>query len=300
VDIREEIVRLKNKKRAIILAHNYQRDEIQEIADYTGDSLGLSKKAASIQDKELIVFCGVYFMAETAKILSPDKKVIIPDRGAGCPMADMITAQQVREFRNKYPGSVVVCYVNSTAEVKAESDMCCTSANAVQVVLSLPADKTILFVPDRYLGDFVRKKTSRNIVCWKGFCPTHARVTRDMVLAARKKHPNAVVLVHPECTEDVVDAADEAMSTGQMIAYVKKSGRTEFIIGTEKGILYQLKKENPRKDFYLVGKDVICPNMKKIDLQKLLVSLQEEQDEVVVAPAIMERARKAISAMLLL
>jgi len=290
---------LKKKKNAIILAHNYQLPEIQDIADFTGDSLGLSRKAAAT-DADLIVFCGVHFMAETAKIISPRKKVILPDPSAGCPMADMITAEQLREFKAKYPGCPVVCYVNSTAGVKAESDVCCTSSNAVKVVRSLPRDKPVLFVPDKFLGEWVKKQTGYDILCWNGFCPTHFRVTPEMVSEALKKHPAAVVLVHPECPGGVCDMADAVLSTGRMLEFVQKSDKKEFIIGTEKGILHQLEKQNPGKAFYLVTKDLICPNMKKITLEKLFTALREETREITVPETVADRACGSIEKMLAL
>lgn len=295
----QDILDLKKKKNAIILAHNYQPPEIQDIADFTGDSLNLSRKAADT-DADLIVFCGVHFMAETAKIISPRKKVVLPDPSAGCPMADMITAEQLREFKAKHPGCPVVCYVNSTAGVKAESDVCCTSSNAVKVVLSLPRDKTVLFVPDRFLGAWVKKQTGYDIISWNGFCPTHYRVTPEMVSEARKKHPAAVVLAHPECPGGVCDLADAVLSTGQMLEFVNKSDKKEFIIGTEKGILHQLEKRNPGKAFYLVTKDLICPNMKRITLEKLFTALREETREITVAETVADRARRAIDKMLAL
>jgi quinolinate synthase len=245
----------------------------------------------------MIVFCGVHFMAETAKILSPSKKVILPDPEAGCPMADMITAEQLREFKAKHPGCPVVCYVNSTAGVKAESDVCCTSSNAARVVRSLPRDKTVLFVPDRFLGAWVKKQTGYDILCWNGFCPTHFRVTPEMVSEARKKHPAAVVLVHPECPGGVCDMADAVLSTGQMLEFVRKSDKKEFIIGTEKGILHQLEKQNPGKAFYLVTKDLICPNMKKITLEKVLASLAGLQFQIEVPEDIRRRAERALQRM---
>ncbi len=292
-----EVDQLKKERNAVILAHNYQPDEIQAVADYTGDSLGLSIEAAKT-DADVIVFCGVYFMAETAKILSPEKKVLLPDPAAGCPMADMITAEKLREFKRVNPNRTVFCYVNSTAEVKAESDICCTSANSVKLVASLPESEKILFVPDMHLGRFVKEKTKRDIVCWKGFCPTHARISAEMVLRARGSHPEAVVLIHPECNWEAIQLADEALSTGQMIEYVRKSDRTEFVIVTEKGILYQLRKENPHKSFYIVSHDIICPNMKKNSLTKICNSLKTMSHEVFVDIETANRARAAINRML--
>lgn len=288
---------LRREKNAVILAHNYQNPEIQDIADYTGDSLGLSREAAKTKAL-VIVFCGVYFMAETAKILNPDKTVLLPDPNAGCPMADMITGEELRRFKAQHPGAVTVCYVNSTAEVKAESDISCTSSNAIRVVESVPADKRILFVPDRHLGRFVREKTGRDIITWSGFCPTHARITPDMAQSARAAHPGALLLVHPECDWEVVKLADQALSTGQMLEFVRASDHPEFIIGTEKGILYTLQKENPGKRFHALSKDALCPNMKKITLAKILRSLETGEGAVDVDAGIAVRARLSIERML--
>jgi quinolinate synthase len=295
----EKIIRLKREKEAVLLAHHYMTEEVQSVADYVGDSLGLSRQAVDAPGKR-IVFCGVYFMAETAKILSPGKKVLLPDAEAGCPMADMISADELRDFQAKYPGSVTVCYVNSSAAVKAESDICCTSSNAVKVVESIPKDKRILFVPDKFLGGFVKERTGRDIVTWSGFCPTHARISAEVVRQAKTRHPNAVVLVHPECRPEVIALADAALSTGQMIDYAEKSDAREFLIGTEKGILTQLVKRCPDKVFHLLAKDILCPNMKKITLEKIRFSLEQDAGEVFVAPDIAARAKKAIDAMLVL
>jgi len=293
------IQKLKQEKNAVILAHNYELPEIQDIADFTGDSLNLSRQAAKTK-ADRIVFCGVHFMAETAKIISPDKQVLLPDATAGCPMADMISATELREFKASYPDAVTVCYINSTAEVKAESDLCCTSANAIKVIESIPADKTILFVPDKYLGGWATKKTGRNIVCWNGFCPTHARITSEIILQAKARHPEALLLVHPECRAEVCDLADKVMSTGQMIAFARESHAQDFLLCTEKGILHQLIKDNPMKRFHLVSKDFICPNMKKITLEKVYLSLKKEQFEITVNPEIAARARLSIERMLAL
>jgi quinolinate synthase len=292
-----EINELKKKRNAVILAHNYQPDEIQELADYTGDSLGLSRTAASTA-ADVIVFCGVYFMAETAKILSPAKKVLLPDVHAGCPMADMITAEKLRAFKAANPGRTVVCYVNSTAEVKAESDLCCTSANAVALIEALPKSEKILFVPDMHLGRFVAEKTGRDILCWKGFCPTHMKITPEVIRSARERHPDAVILIHPECMWEAVQLADEALSTGQMLQFVKKSKIGKFVIATEKGILYQLRKENPEKEFFMASPDIVCPNMKKTTLQIVRDSLLHMTYEVVVEQGVAGNARKSIERML--
>jgi quinolinate synthase len=292
-----EISELKKKRKAIILAHNYQSDEIQELADFTGDSLGLSRTAAKTE-ADVIVFCGVYFMAETAKILSPDKKVLLPDLHAGCPMADMITAEKLRAFKAANQGRIVVCYVNSTSEVKAESDICCTSANAVALIEALPKNEKILFVPDMHLGRFVAEKTGRDILCWKGFCPTHMKITPEVIKSARERHPDAIILIHPESMWEAVLMADEALSTGQMLQFVKKSKGKKFVIATEKGILYQLRKENPEKEFFMAAPDIVCPNMKKITLQKVRDSLLNMAYEVMVDQGVAVLARKSIERML--
>lgn len=287
---------LKAKRGAVILAHNYQLGEVQDIADFGGDSLELSRKAAAT-DAKVIVFCGVHFMAETAKILSPDKTVLIPDPNAGCPMADMITAEQLREFKSRHPGLPVVAYVNTSAEVKAESTICCTSANAVKVVESMDAD-TVLFVPDKSLGAYVASKTRKKVITYCGFCPTHHRILAQDVLNAKREHPNAVVVAHPEATLDVLALADAVESTSGMLRYVRESSATEFIMCTERGLLHPLKKQNPDKAFYNPSPLNICPNMKKITLEKILWSLEDMQYEVEVPPDVIERARSAIEGMI--
>lgn len=293
----DKIKELKAKRKAIILAHNYQPGEIQDIADFTGDSLGLSIEASKT-DAEVIVFCGVLFMAETAAILSPNKTVLLPDKLAGCPMADMITAQQLEALKAKYPDALVVCYVNSTAEVKAASDYCCTSSNAVKLVNQLPKNKKIIFVPDQHLGKFVQEQTDRNLILWPGFCPTHMRILAADIEAARKTHPQAWVLAHPECGPEVRAMADALLSTGQMLAFAGKSEKKEFIIATEEGILHSLKKRYPHKKFYPVSEKAVCPNMKKITLEKVLWSLQDMQYVIQVEPQIRDKARRALNRML--
>ncbi len=292
----EKIEALKAERHAIILAHNYQRDEVQEIADFTGDSLGLAIQAAKT-DAEVIVFCGVHFMAETASILSPEKTVLMPDPGAGCPMADMITADQLRELKAQHPGAVVVTYVNSSAEVKAETDICCTSSNAVKVIESLKDAGEILFVPDQYLGSFVAKKTGRDMTFWPGYCPTHMRIMTESIEREKAAHPAAEVLVHPECTQPVVALADFALSTEGICRRARESGAKEFIIGTELGVMYRLRKENPGKKFYPASESAICPNMKKITLEKILWSLEGMQHEVRVPEDIRLRASQAVDRM---
>jgi len=292
----EKIRRLKERRNAVILAHNYQPGEIQDLADFTGDSLGLSIQASQT-DADVIVFCGVRFMAETAAILSPGKTVLLPEKSAGCPMADMITAEQLGELKRKHPDALVVCYVNSTAEVKAKSDYCCTSANAVEVVNSLPADREIIFVPDRHLGQFAAERTGRELILWPGYCPTHVLITEQDINIARRKEPDAPVLAHPECTEPVKHLADELFSTGQMLKSAAKSRAKRFIIATETGIIHSLKKQNPDKEFFAASERGICPNMKKITMDKVLWSLEDMQYKIVVPEEIRIRAKKALDRM---
>jgi quinolinate synthase len=292
----KKIGQLKAERNAVILAHNYQPGEIQDIADFTGDSLALSIKAAAT-DAEVIVFCGVKFMAETAAILSPGKTVLLPDKNAGCPMADMMTGEQLRELKRKHPGALVVCYVNSSAEVKAESDYCCTSANAVEVVESLPKDSKIIFVPDQHLGRFVIEKTGREMILWPGYCPTHAFITEDDIEKAREAHPGAIVMAHPECNEPVKAISDKLLSTGQMLKFAKQSDAKRFIIATETGIIHTLKKENPDKEFYPVTTRAICPNMKRITLDKVLWSLEDMHYKITVPADIAARAKNALEKM---
>jgi quinolinate synthase len=292
----EKISQLKKERNAVILAHNYQPGEIQDLADFCGDSLGLSIEASKT-DAEVIVFCGVKFMAETAAILSPEKTVLLPERTAGCPMADMITAEQLRELKDKFPGAIVVCYVNSTAEVKAESDYCCTSSNAVAVVNSLPSDKKILFVPDRNLGSFVAGRTGRDIELWPGYCTTHVCITEDDIRKAKQEYPDAIVMSHPECTEPVRKISDELLSTGQMLKFVKKNSTKRYIVATEKGIIHALKKENPNAEYIPATERAICPNMKKITIDKVITSLEEMKERIVVEEEIRVRARKSLDRM---
>jgi quinolinate synthase len=292
----EKIETLKKQRNAVILAHNYQPSEIQDLADFTGDSLGLSIKASQT-DAEVIVFCGVKFMAETAAILSPQKTVLLPDRFAGCPLADMITAQQLRQFKQKHPGALVVCYVNSPAEVKAESDYCCTSANAVDIVNSLPKNKRIIFVPDQHLGRFVVERTGRNLILWPGYCHVHVMITEDDIKNAKAKYPDAVVMAHPECTEPVKALADQILSTGQMLKFARKSTKKQFIIATEIGIIHALKKQNPQAEFIPASERAVCPNMKKITLDKVVGSLEDMQYKVAVPEEIRVKAKRSLDRM---
>ena len=293
----DKIQTLKNQHHAVILAHNYQPGVIQDIADYTGDSLGLSVQAAQT-DADVIVFCGVLFMAETAAILSPDKTVLLPDKGAGCPMADMINAEQLRKLKAEHPDALVVCYVNSTAEIKALSDYCCTSGNALELVKTLPQDREILFVPDKNLGGYIVEQTGREMVLWPGYCSTHVRILTDDVRQARSEYPDAVVLAHPECNPDVREIADELLSTGQMLKFAKTSDVNEFIIATEKGIIHSLKKQNPNKQFYPVTEKAVCPNMKKISLEKVAWALEDMQYQITVPEPTRSEAKRSLDRML--
>ena len=295
--IQEEIRNLAQARKAVILAHNYTRGEVQDVADYTGDSLELARKAATV-DAEVIVFCGVYFMAETAAILNPGKTVLIPEPSAGCPMADMITGAQVRALKAEHPGAKAVCYVNSTAEVKAECDMCVTSGNAARVMATFGPDEEILFVPDQHLGGHISGLLGRTYTLWPGYCPTHQIITAKLIAEARAAHPGAPVLVHPECAKDVRAAADHALSTGGMCKFARESSEREIIVGTETGILHRLRKENPEKIFYPVTARMICPNMKKTTLENLRDCLQEMKNVVVVPEPTATQARRAVQAML--
>ncbi len=292
----DDILRLKEEQNAVILVHNYQTGPIQDIADLLGDSLELSRAAART-NAEVVLFCGVDFMAETAAILSPKKRVIMPEAGASCPMAQMITAQNLIEFKKKRPLAAVVCYVNSTAEVKAESDICCTSANGVEVVNSLAEDE-VIFVPDRNLAHYVSRHTENKIIPWDGYCYVHDRYTREDVRKARTPHPKAELLVHPECRPEVVDEADYVYSTSGILRHVQESDAGEFIIGTEVGMNYRLKKEAPKKEFYPLSKGAVCLDMKKTTLTKVQKALETLEPRVVVPKDVADRARSAIERML--
>src|SRR5271169_3252349 len=318
--IREEILELKQKKKAVILAHNYQRDEVQDIADFVGDSLELSRNAASM-DCEVIVFCGVDFMAESASILSPDKTVLLSEIDASCAMAEMIQVEfprsvrpsfpgyevqptfvfphdfTLRDIKAKYPGVPVVAYVNTTAEVKAESDICCTSANVVKVIESLP-DERVICVPDRNLSMWAAKNTGKQIIAWDGFCHVHDRVTKDDVYRARKAHPGALLMAHPECRLEVLELADHVTSTSGMLRFAGASEANEFIVGTEIGIMHRMKKENPEKIFYPLRNDMVCPNMKKTTLNSVLRALKENTYIIKVPEAVRLPAKKALDRML--
>lgn len=299
-EFREQVEHIRKRKEelnAVILAHFYQRPEIQEIADYVGDSLQLAVQAAQTT-ADVIVFCGVQFMAESAKILNPNRTVILPEPQAGCPMADMATAEALRQKKREIPGVQVVCYVNSSAEVKAESDICCTSSNAVKVVNSLPPDVPILFVPDKNLGDYVAKQTKRQIILWEGYCPVHHQVSLAELMEAKRQHPEAAVLVHPECRPEVVAASDYALSTAGILEMAGRLPAREFIIGTEEGLLYQLRKRYPDRQFYLVRSEFVCSNMKLTTVDKLLRALDRLEPQVNVPEDIRDRAYRALERMI--
>ncbi len=295
--LEEKIKKLKKERKAIILVHNYQLPEVQDIADYLGDSLELSRIAAK-SDTKIIIFCGVHFMAETASILCPDKTILMPDIKSGCPMANMITAEDLRELKARHPQAATVGYVNTSAEVKAELDICCTSSNAINVVNYLKGKKEIIFIPDKYLTDYVSKQTGRVLISWDGHCPTHVKILPEDIIKAIRKHPKAKAIVHPECTAEVISLADETLSTGKMCSYAKSSHAQEFIIGTETGMLYRLQRDNPKKKFYPATELAVCPNMKRTTQEKVLWALEELKDEVRVSDDIRTRAKKAIDRML--
>jgi len=290
------IKQLKKEKNAIILSHNYQRGDVQDIADFVGDSFGLSQQAAS-SDADVIVFCGVDFMAESAAILSPEKTVLMPEINAQCPMAAMITPESLKLEKEKYPDAAVVCYVNTPAAVKAESDICCTSANAIKVVDSL-AEKEIIFVPDRNLALYVAAHTQKKIIPWNGYCPTHHLILPGDILLEKEEHPEALVLVHPECRPDVVSLADKVLSTEGMLKYARLSASREFIIGTEIGLLHRLGKENPDKTFIPATRYAVCPNMKMITLQSIIRALEKKEHVIKVPEDTRIKAKQALDRML--
>ena len=292
----QQVEELKKGRNAIILAHNYQIDEVQDAADYVGDSFGLSRIAAETE-AEVIVFCGVHFMAEGAAILAPDKIVLLPEILAGCPMADMVTVEALREKKKQYPHATVVTYVNSSAAVKAESDICVTSSNAVNVVNSLDTDE-VLFVPDMNLGDFVAARTNKRVILWEGYCRTHHRVIAADVETARSSHPDALIVVHPECRPEVVKAADHAFSTAGILKFARETEIKKLIIGTEMGLIYRLRQENPDKEFYLLAQGLVCPNMKYTNLVKVIRALETLEPRITVPDTIREPARRALERML--
>jgi quinolinate synthase len=318
--LRDQILRFKDEKRALILSHNYQRDEVQEIADFVGDSLELSRIAAT-RDCDMIVFCGVHFMAESASILSPGKTVLLPEPEAGCPMADMIRVDaprpvrksfpgfpeppayvyppefSLRDMKKQYPGVPVVAYVNTTAEIKAESDICCTSANVVRVIESLPGD-SVICVPDKNLSMWAARNTKKEVIAWDGYCNVHERVTLEDIERARREHPHAVLMAHPECRIEVLEKADHVTSTSGMLRYALASKDKEFVVGTEIGLLHRLRRENPGKTFYPLRNDMVCPNMKKTTLQSVLKAFEENVHVVKVPEHIRIPAKRALDRML--
>lgn len=295
-ELTERILRLKSERNAVILAHNYQLGEVQDIADFVGDSLELSRTAAKTE-ADVVVFCGVHFMAEIVSILCPDKISLLPDANAGCPMADMIDSEHLREKKKHYPKATVVCYVNSSAAVKAESDICCTSANAVKVVESLDAEE-ILFVPDQYLGHYISTKVKKRIILWPGFCSTHIRIQPQDIIMLKQEYPQAKVLIHPECGPEVIAIADEVLSTGGMCRFASETDTRELIIGTEVGLIHRLRKENHDKKFIPASDQAICPRMKLITLEEILSSLKEMTTEVKVPEEIRFKAKAAVDKMI--
>lgn len=296
--IEDRIQELKKQRNAVILAHTYQPGEVQDIADFVGDSYGLSVEATRT-DADVIVFCGVLFMAETAAILNPQRKVILAEPTAGCPMADMIEADDLRELKKEHPGCTVMCYVNSPADVKALSDICCTSSNAVKIAAQLPTTAKILFVPDKYLGSYVAEQTGRELILWNGFCPTHARITPDMMRKAREAHPEARIMIHPEAPSESRVLADEVLSTGQMCSFVKKDRTEEYVVATERGLIHTLVRQNPEKKFYPVADSITCPNMRKGSLESVMKSLEGTGGlEVNVPDDIAARAKESLVKML--
>ncbi|MDP2744367.1 MAG: quinolinate synthase NadA [Dehalococcoidia bacterium] len=295
-ELRQRIARLKKELNAVIVAHNYQRPEVQDVADFVGDSLELSRKTTQVE-ADYIIFCGVHFMAETAAILNPTRTVLLAHSAACCPMADMIDDTDLREWKAKYPAAAVVCYVNTTAAVKAESDICCTSANAVKVVESVPQEE-VLFVPDQNLGHYISTKTRKRMILYPGYCITHARLRAEQVKRARELHPGAPVVVHPECSPEVVALADAVLSTSQMIRFCRESPARTFLIGTEEGLLYRMRNENPGKEFYLIATSLICANMKRTRLETVVETMQSRRNAITVPEDIRLRAKLAIERML--
>jgi quinolinate synthase len=299
MDLIQKISRLKKEHNAVILAHTYQPGEIQDIADFVGDSYGLSVEAARVESADCIIFCGVRFMAETAAILNPSRTVILPEPGAGCPMAAMINPGELLEFKKKYPRYQVVCYVNSTAEIKAMSDICCTSSNALKIIRQIPRQTGIIFIPDKHLGSWVQEQTGHTMILWDGFCPTHMLLFADLLVNARKRFPDAKLLIHPEAEKECRDLADAVLSTGGMAEYVRKSDAGQFIIATETGIIHTLKKQNPDKEFFPAGPEVVCPNMKKTTLQSVVKALENTGGEIIaINEAVAKMARVALQKML--
>lgn len=296
IELRDKIDRLKKSLNAVIVAHNYQRPEVQDIADFVGDSLELARRCTQV-DAEVIVFCGVHFMAESAAILNPKCTVLLSEADAGCPMADMIGEVDLREWKERYPNAAVVCYVNSTAAVKAQSDICCTSANGLEVVESLSHEE-IIFVPDQHLGHYIAAKTDKRMILYPGFCPPHQRLVPRHIELGKELHPDAVVLVHPECASEVIARADWALSTSQMIRYVKESDAKTFLIGTEEGIIHRMRRESPEKTFHLLTTGLLCPDMKRTSLESVVKTMEQRRNVVKVPEDVRVAAKLALDRML--
>ncbi|MDR9458595.1 MAG: quinolinate synthase NadA [Dehalococcoidia bacterium] len=296
IELRDKIDKLKKSLNAVIVAHNYQRSEVQDIADFVGDSLELARRCTRI-DAEVIVFCGVHFMAESAAILNPQRTVLLPEADAGCPMADMIGEEDLREWKERYPNAAVVCYVNSTAAVKAQSDICCTSANGLEVVESLSHEE-VIFVPDQHLGHYIATKTDKRMILYPGFCPPHQRLVPRHIKLGKELHPDAAVLVHPECASEVIALADGALSTSQMIRYVKESDASTFLIGTEEGILHRMRRESPEKTFHLLTTGLLCPDMKRTSLESVVKTMEQRRNVVEVPEDVRVAAKLALDRML--
>ncbi|MBU1087889.1 MAG: quinolinate synthase NadA [Candidatus Omnitrophica bacterium] len=293
----QKIIQLKNSRKAVVIAHNYERPEVQQIADIVGDSLELSRAVTRVKAK-IVVFCGVHFMAETASILNPGKTILLPVKEAGCPMADMITTKELKALKNKYPKVPVVCYVNSSAEVKAESDVCCTSSNALEIVNSLKS-KQVIFVPDKNLGSYIQRKLpEKQIILWEGFCPTHMRIKEEEILLSKKEHPKAKFMAHPECPQKLLQHADYIGSTSGMLKYAKQDEAKEFIVGTELGMIYRLEMDNPKKKFYCPSEHFICADMKLTTLGWVAHSLEDMVFEVKVSDLIRKKAKKSLDKMM--
>lgn len=295
-ELKERIAQLKKERNAIILAHYYQRDEIQEVADFRGDSFLLAQKAAET-DADVIVFCGVHFMGESAKILAPNKTVLIPDERAGCPMADMVNVEGLKALKRQHPNATVVTYINSSAEIKAETDICCTSANAVKVIQSVQSDE-IIWVPDKNLGDYVSRYTDKKMIIWEGYCNTHDMLTVKDVMEMKAQYPNAQFVVHPECRPEVVKLGDFVGSTTAILKYCRESDCQEFIVGTEDGTGFQLRKDSPHKTFHFATKFLVCPNMKVNNLKKVVRCLETMQPQIYVPPQVAEKAKLSLERML--
>lgn len=293
----KKIIQLKKSRKAVVIAHNYERPEVQQVADIVGDSLELSRAVTRVEAK-IVVFCGVHFMAETASILNPEKTILLPVKEAGCPMADMITTKELKVLKNKYPGVPVVCYVNSSAEVKAESDVCCTSSNALEIVNSLNS-KQVIFVPDKNLGSYIQRNLpEKEIILWEGFCPTHMRIKEEEILQSKKEHPKAKFMAHPECPQKLLQHADYIGSTSGMLKYAKLDKSKEFIVGTELGMIYRLEQENRTKKFYCPSEHFICADMKLTTLGWVAHSLEDLVFEVKVSDAIRKKAKKSLDKMI--